>query len=113
MQNSPDQVELDLTVLIILQEPSEQGGQVRLGDVKAPLQLGQQEFALLIIHRPPVIGIDEAIVPQLRTLVKIRHTWNCHFKNDLGQGIEQSEEGDFALEQHEIVQEQILRRISQ
>src|ERR1700675_314573 len=76
-------------------EPIDEGGwTLRLGSPKP----GKQKLKMIIVHRPPIVRVGEAEVPNFRSLVKIRQTGRCRLKQELGEGVEDSRGRDLRLE---------------
>ena len=93
-----DQEQLDPAILRRRQQFLEQLGQVTAG---AGLQFLEQSAAPLEVHRPAVIGVHQAQIPQFRALVKVRQAGGGEFEQGLRQGVEDTVVLDLALERQE------------
>ena len=74
------------------------------------LEFGQQAHSLFKVHRPPVIRIDQAEVPKLGPLVKIRNARNRNLQQLLGEGIERAVVSNLLEEVEEIAEERVVFR---
>ena len=72
LEQRPRHGELDSAVVPMPQPVRECTNPILLD---APLDGFEQLGTMREIHAPPVVGIDEAKVPQLRSLIEVRHTW--------------------------------------
>jgi hypothetical protein len=88
VQHLPDQVHLDTAVGHVGQHVLQQGTDILpAGDANAL----QQPAAVLKIDGPAVVRVDHRQVPQLRSLVEIRHAGRRQFDQRLRQGVKYSE----------------------
>ena len=61
--------------------------------------------AALVVHRSAVVGVDQAEVPELGPLVRVRRARRRQLEQRLRQRVEQAIRGDPALEGAEVVEE--------
>src|SRR5215475_193614 len=101
-EHFPSQVELDASILPVLDEilnDALASRRIRLHD---PVEDGEP---LRKIDRPTVVGVDQAQIPNLGTLVEISDPGRGNFQKSLRQAVDHSEIGNFPLKFAEIVQE--------
>src|SRR5207245_11048772 len=104
IQDPPYEVELDPAVVPLLNEFANKARQILLA---AFFDFVKHSGAMIEIDGPPVIGINETKIPQITSLVKIRHPRTGHLHQDLSQTIQHAVFGDPSLEFQEIIQKQI------
>ena len=108
-QRLADDVELDATVLLLLEEAEGEARPVGRGG-EGVLELVEQTAAQRPVHRPAVVGVDEAQVPQLGALVEVGDAGRRDLDQRLRQRVEGAEVGDARLERGEVVEEGLRAR---
>ena len=83
-EETPGPGELQVTVGPVLHEVFPIGG----------IHRRQHGSALLEIHRPPVIGIDQRQIPELGALVEIGHAGDRCLQRDLTERIQRTQQRD-------------------
>src|SRR5882762_5997743 len=90
----------------------ETGGEARAvgGGGERAVEIAEQAAAQREVHRPAVVGVDQAQVPQLGALVEVGDTGRRDLDQRLRQRVERAEVGDARLERGEVVEEGLRAR---
>ena len=59
----------------------------------------------VVVHRPPIVGIDEVEIPEFRALIKIRNARGGHLDHELRQAVVNAQLRDTRLERQERQEE--------
>ena len=101
-------VELNTPVFLAPEELLRQGGPVVPGGRQPRLQLLQQAVPVGIVHRTPVIRIDQAKIPELRALIRIGDPRGGDLQEGLGERVEQAQVAQAPLQAPEIVEKAVF-----
>ncbi len=71
---------------------------------------GQKSLQLVIVHRSAIVGVGQAEVPDLGSLIEIRQAWRCDLEQGLGKRVENSGGRDPGLERNEVVEKRFAGR---
>src|SRR5688572_24674906 len=74
-------------------------------------QVIQDVAAKLIVHWPPVVGVDQAEVPQFGPLIDVGHAGRRQFEQRLRQRVPNAELSDALGKWLKVRQEEIARRV--
>ena len=103
-ENPPNQIELAAAILVVVKEIGVELG-IRFGCLdKLHFELAENLPANFVGDWPPIIRVHEIEIPQLGSLIKIRHARRSHFQQDLSEGIDAAEESDFPLKRFKVVE---------
>ena len=97
-QGLPGDVKFNPPVFLIPGEVASQARRSSTGRAGLRGQIGQHSPAHGVVHRPAVVGIDQAEVPQFRPLVGVGHARRGEPQQRLRQGVEQAPVADPPLE---------------
>src|SRR5215469_11579841 len=101
-EHFPSQVQLDASILPVLDEILNDALASRRIRVHDPLQDGEPPGK---IDRPTVVGVDQVQIPNLGALVEISDPGRGNFQKSLRQAVDHSEIGNSTLKCTEIAQE--------
>ena len=62
-----------------------------------------------VIHRPPVVGVDERKIPELGALVDVRHAWQGELEHRAREAVQRAEDGEASGEGADAFDERALR----
>jgi len=75
-----------------------------------PADAGQQGAPAGKIHRPAIVGVHQAKIPELRSLIEIRHTGRGDLDQGLREGIEYAEMSDSPAKRNEFLEKFVVLR---
>ena len=104
-ERAPGRIELDPAVGRRGDEVATEAGRAIDRVVESVHQVVEHGSPVPVIHGPAIVGIDQAEIPELRSLVRVGDARRGDLEQRLGQRIDQAVVADESLECGEIVEE--------
>ena len=105
LQRPVGDVELDPAVFLGRDQVPGQLAQVAAGGLGGGPEVLEHPPPTLVVHRPAVVRVDQAEVPELGPLVGVRHAGRGELEQRLRQRVEEPVVADPPLEGPEVVEE--------